>query len=83
MGKEKGSFDIVMKRTSEKLGMPEYKVHTVIYTLFQYVHSLVNDLTFKGFYFRFLGRLVIKPYKLKRMVDKYGTVNGKKVKFIE
>ena len=81
--KEKGSFDIVMKRTAQKLNLPEYKVHSVVYCLFEYVHGLVENNTLQGFYFRFLGKFVIKPYKLKRIVDKYGNVNGKDINFKE
>lgn len=83
MAREKGSFDIVMKRTAEKLGLPEYKVHSVVYVLFEYVSSIIEKGTLQGFYFRFMGKFVIKPYKLKRLVDKYGSVNGKDIKFKE
>lgn len=81
MSKEKGSFDIVMKRTADKLGIPEYKVYDVVYSLFEYVHNLIDKKEFKGFYFRYLGRFVVKPYKLKRLVEKHGSINGEQINF--
>jgi len=65
----KSDYDIVLKRTAKKLGLPEKIVYDVTYSLFNYVHKLVEAKEYEGFYFRYLGRFIVKPFRLKKALE--------------
>ena len=65
----KTDYDIVLKRTSQKLGIPETKVYNVVSTVFEFMHDLVGKGEYEGFYFRYLGRFIVKPFRLKKALE--------------
>jgi len=66
MSKENLSdYDIVLKRVAKKLDMPEYVVFNVTNSIFGFINDMVHKGEYEGFYFKYLGKLVVKPFRLK------------------
>lgn len=78
-GQQKSDYDIVLKRTSMKLGIPEYKVYNIVSSVFEFVNNLVSKGEYEGFYFKYLGRFIVKPFRLRKELEKKGLIEKEDV----
>jgi hypothetical protein len=76
--KVKADYDIVLQRTAVALGLTEKQVYDISRSVFEFMHELVESGNYEGFYFRYLGRFIVKPYRLKRILEAKSKKKSKK-----
>jgi hypothetical protein len=72
--KIKADYDIVLQRTAASLGITEREVYNIVRSVFEFMHELVDSGNYEGFYFRYLGRFIVKPYRLRRILEAKGVI---------
>jgi hypothetical protein len=68
-------YDIILKRVSLKLGISQYIISDVVRSVFEYVHNMVGEREYEGFYFKYLGKFIVKPFRLKRVLESQGLID--------
>jgi hypothetical protein len=61
--------DLALIRTAKKLDVPEYAINQVVQSFFEVVTEDIESATLKGSYLRNLGKFIIKPTKLKKLME--------------
>jgi hypothetical protein len=72
--KVRADYDIVLQRTAVALGVTERQVYDIVRSVFEFMHELVDSGNYEGFYFRYLGRFIVKPYRLRRILEAKGVI---------
>lgn len=56
--------NLIVKRTAQELGIPEYEVWDVVRSVFQYIATMIESGTWEGFHLRGLGKLYVNPKRI-------------------